>query len=176
MKERTNTNPHILAIPLKRNRYFPNNELPVLIYRKALQLPKQKNKAAAIVQKLFLSNGWSNSWKNGIYDFHHYHSNTHECLGICSGSAFVMLGGPNGRRIKLSTGDVIILPAGTGHKCLAAESDFRCVGAYPQGKDYDINTGTQEEYQKAAARIGKLSIPKHDPVFGRQGFLKSYWK
>jgi uncharacterized protein YjlB len=47
----------------------------------------------------------------------HYHSNTHECLAVCSGNANVILGGPGGHRLILQQGDVIILPAGVGHKC-----------------------------------------------------------
>src|SRR5689334_13528961 len=116
MEDRINTNPHILHLALKSNGHFPNSRLPVLIYREALTLPKQKKKAATIIQKIFARNGWSNSWSNGIYDFHHYHSNTHECMAICKGEAEVILGGPKGRKVKLSSGDVIILPAGTGHK------------------------------------------------------------
>jgi uncharacterized protein YjlB len=97
MKERINTNPHILHFVLKRNKNFPNSRLPVLIYQKALELPSQKNKAATIIQKIFANNGWSNSWRNGIYDFHHYHSITHECMGITMGSATIILGGPEGK-------------------------------------------------------------------------------
>lgn len=174
--ERANTNPHITSFVLKRNQYFPNSRLPVLIYRGAVQLPAQKNRAASIAQKLVLRNGWSNSWRNGIYDFHHYHSNTHECMVICQGSANVIIGGPNGKRVKLQQGDVIILPAGVGHRCTVKSEDFLVVGAYPEGKDYDTNTGTAEEFQKAVERIRQLPLPKHDPVFGDQGFLKAYWK
>jgi uncharacterized protein YjlB len=148
MKDRINTNPHITNFSLKRNRYFPNSVHPVLIYRKTIALPDQKNKAAAIVQKLFNRNGWSNSWRNGIYDFHHYHSNTHECMAVCAGNANIILGGPNGKRITVQSGDVIILPAGVGHRCTRNSDDFLVVGAYPQGKDYDTNTGTAEEYKK----------------------------
>ncbi|MBA3681907.1 MAG: hypothetical protein H0W73_12215 [Bacteroidetes bacterium] len=174
--ERANTNPHIINFVLKRNGNFPNNKLPVLIYRNAISLPAQKNKAANTTQQLFLRNGWSNSWRNGIYDFHHYHSNTHECMAICNGFANIILGGPNGKRIKIKQGDVIILPAGVGHKCTTKSEDFLVVGAYPQGKDYDTNTGTTEEYKNAIKLIRKIPIPKNDPVFGNQGFLKSYWK
>jgi uncharacterized protein YjlB len=176
MAERANTNPHISSFILKRKGYFPNSKLPVLIYRKGIRLPDQKNKAATIVQKLFIRHGWSNSWRNGIYDFHHYHSNTHECMAICAGTATVILGGPGGKRTTIRQGDVIILPAGLGHRCTASSEDFLCVGAYPQGKDYDTNTGTAEEYKKAVERIDKLPIPKYDPVFGKNGFLKTYWK
>ena len=176
MKERINTNPHLLHFILKRHKNFPNNELPVLIYKKTLRLPLQKNKAADIIQHLLLHNGWSNSWRNGIYDFHHYHSNTHECIVIAMGSAIIILGGPGGKKIKLAQGDVLILPAGVGHKCVSYTKNFFCVGAYPQGKDYDINTGTPEEYKIALPRIRKLAVPLRDPVFGRSGFLEGYWK
>ncbi len=175
MKDRIDTNPHLISFSLKRNKNFPNNHLPVLIYKGCFLLPNQKNKAADIVQKIFISHGWSNSWRNGIYDFHHYHSTTHECLGISMGTATVILGGPGGKRIKLTKGDLLILPAGVGHKCSHASEDFQCVGAYPQGKDYDINYGTPAELKKNLMRIQKLSIPAGDPVFGKHGFLRSLW-
>lgn len=175
MKERINTNPHILQIRLKRNKNFPNSRLPVLIYKEAFILPHQKKKAAEIIQKIFSRNGWRNSWTNGIYDFHHYHSITHECMGIISGSATVILGGPGGKRVKLSQGNLIILPAGVAHRCIKAGENFQCAGAYPQGKDYDINIGTSTELKKSLLNIGKLTIPAKDPVFGKQGFLKIYW-
>jgi uncharacterized protein YjlB len=176
VKERINTNPHILHFVLKRNKSFPNSHYPVLIYRKAIALPFQKNKAAGIIQKIFAGNSWGNSWRNGIYDFHHYHSITHECMGISMGSATIILGGTHGKKIKLSHGDIIIIPAGVAHKCLNSSPDFQCVGAYPQSKDYDINTGTVNEYEKAIKNMKELAFPQKDPVFGKEGFLKAYWK
>jgi uncharacterized protein YjlB len=174
-KERINTNPHILNFKIRRKGYFPNNRLPVVIYKSAVNLPQQKNKAADIIQRIFLRNGWSNSWRNGIYDFHHYHSVTHECMGVCMGYAIIIIGGPGGRKVKLEQGDVIVLPSGTGHKCLSSSEDFLCVGAYPQGKDYDTNFGLPSELKKTLINIRKLSNPKNDPVFGKEGFLKMHW-
>jgi uncharacterized protein YjlB len=174
--KRVNTNPHILHYRFSKNKNFPNNTLPVLIYKNALWLPRQKHRAADIVQQLMLKNNWKNSWRNGIYDFHHYHSNTHEGMIVTMGKALIMLGGPNGKKIKIQTGDVIILPAGTAHKCVSFSKDFMCVGAYPQGLQYDMNTGTAEELKMSMPRIRKCPIPKKDPVYGKEGFLKVYWK
>jgi len=175
-QERINTNPHIRRLGLKRNLNFPNNRLSVLIYQKALKLPNIRAKSANIAQRIFLKNGWSNSWRNGIYDFHHFHSNTHECMAICMGSAHVILGGPNGRKIKLKQGDVIVLPAGVGHRCVYASPDFLCVGAYPQGKEYDMNSGDNADVKKIITKINKVPLPRKDPIFGTEGFLKMYWK
>jgi uncharacterized protein YjlB len=176
MSKRLNTNPHILHFVLKRNKNFHNSKLPVLIYQKAINIPSQKDKFAISVQKIFSRNGWSNSWSNGIFDFHHYHSNTHECMAICEGHAEIILGGPKGKKINISSGDVIILPAGVGHKCLKSSKDFICVGAYPQGKNFDINLGRAHELEKARKNIKNLNHPSKDPVFGKEGFLKTYWK
>jgi uncharacterized protein YjlB len=176
MSQRVDTNPHILHFVLKRNRNYPNSRLPVLIYQEVMKVPGEEDKAITAIQKLFARNGWSNSWSNGIYDFHHYHSNTHECMGICSGEAEVIVGGPGGKKIKLSEGDVIILPAGVGHKCLTCSKNFLCVGAYPQGKNYDLNIGRNKELIKALANIKQVSLPSKDPIFGKEGFLKAYWK
>jgi uncharacterized protein YjlB len=174
--ERVNQNPHVLHFKLKRNKNFPNSRLPVLIYKEGLQLPKQKNRAARIIETIFTRNGWSNCWSNGIYDFHHYHSITHECMAVSKGTVRIILGGPNGKSIQLEQGDVLILPAGVAHKRLRASKDFLCVGGYPQGKDYDMNYGLAAELNKTLSHIRKLSSPACDPLYGDKGFLKAYWK
>ena len=171
-----NTNPVIQDHVFKPNKNFPNSKLPLLIYKNACLLGKQQKKAAQALQKIFDKNNWKNTWSNGIYSFHHYHSNTHECLGIAAGKAWVIFGGTGGRKLALEKGDVIIIPAGLSHKCSKASADFLCVGSYPGGNEYDINLGTKEELEKAKPRLAKMPKPSLDPVFGKEGFLKSFWK
>jgi uncharacterized protein YjlB len=50
------------------------------------------------------------------------------------------------------------------------------VGAYPNGKDYDMNYGKAAESDKAVQNIKALPKPTNDPVLGNEGFLKSLWK
>ncbi|MFI5039096.1 MAG: cupin, partial [Solirubrobacterales bacterium] len=90
---------------------IPNSSLPVLLYRRALG----PDAGAAAHEELFADNGWLGAWRNGIYPFHHFHSTSHEVLGIASGTANVVLGGPQGSPLELTAGDVVVLPAGTGH-------------------------------------------------------------
>lgn len=116
---------------LKDDGVFPNSELPVLFYPGILSLPPLFG--AHVIGKLFQKNGWSNTWKSGIYTFHHYHSNTHEVMGVCRGETTLQLGGERGMRLTIKRGDVLIIPAGVAHKNLGAESDVTCVGAYPNG-------------------------------------------
>jgi uncharacterized protein YjlB len=83
---------------------------------------------------MFDSNGWADSWRDGIYM---YHSRIHDVLGIAHGSGKVQFEGPKGRTLTVKAGDVAILPAGTGHQCLKATEDFLVIGAYPPSGTYD---------------------------------------
>jgi uncharacterized protein YjlB len=71
---------------------------------------------------------------------------------------------------------VLIIPAGVAHKCLGGSKDFLCVGAYPEGRDYDIRHGSKDELPYALQNIEKVPLPDNDPVFGSEGPLKNYWK
>jgi uncharacterized protein YjlB len=157
---------------IEPNGNFPNNEaLPLVIYKLAL-----KNKSADEMIELFKRNNWSNSWKNSIYDYHHYHSKTHEVLGVYEGKAIVQFGGPNGVVANVKSGDVIIIPAGVAHKNVSSDEYFACVGAYPDGKEYDMDYGKEEELEKAIKNIQTLPLPSADPVYGKGGVLFQYWR
>jgi uncharacterized protein YjlB len=153
---------------------FPNNALlPLLTYSQPFT-KKNKIDSKAVIE-LLESNGWANAWENGIYDYHHYHSITHEVLVITSGSVRVQFGGEDGIAVELNEGDVVIIPAGVAHKKLSDHSGFKCVGAYPEGRDYDILTGKPGERQKADENIKNVPLPEADPVYGMDGPLRSNW-
>lgn len=155
---------------------IPNNpRLPVLIYAQAVDL---HGDPAVVIEHLFQQNGWPPEWRNGVYEYHHYHSTAHEALGIAQGKVTVRLGGENGKDFELRAGDVLVLPAGTGHKRLSASDDLLVVGAYPegQGEDYDLLRGKPGELRGAKERIEKVPMPGSDPVFGEDGPLTSLWR
>ena len=88
----------------------------------------------------------------------------------------VQLGGPDGMTIDAQVGDVIIIPAGVAHKNLGSSNDFRCVGAYPPGQDWDMNYGRPGERPKSDQNIAKVPLPTSDPVYGGDGPLIKGWE
>ena len=154
----------VKSVLLRDDGRFPNNEkLPLLLYRGAIEAggaaPAKELAAetaaeaavsagqtietlASAVEATFHRNGWGGSWRNGIYDMHHYHSTAHETLGVYAGSARVQLGGDSGPVFEIRAGDVVVIPAGVAHKCIESSVDFRVVGAYPDGQRPDMRYGS----------------------------------
>ena len=85
-------------------------------------------------------------------------------------------GGAKGRSLTLVAGDVVVLPAGTGHRCIRASADFLVVGAYPAGGDYDEPRPDEVDHDKALASIAKVKHPLKDPIYGAEGTVVDLWK
>lgn len=154
---------------------IPNHpRWPLIVYRGAIILRDDLD-PAAIIEDIFSSNGWGRSWRNGIYDYVHYHSRVHEVLGVARGTATVEFGGLRGRQLELKAGDIAVLPAGTGHRRIHASSDFLVVGAYPPSGTYDECT-TSEDRNHALKTVRRVTRPRRDPVYGARGGLVGVWK
>ena len=152
----------------------PNNPMPFLVYKGAIDIANAHPEK--IIEGLFGANGWDDMWRNGVYDYLHYHATVHEVLGIARGHARIRFGGDAGKEFEISAGDVAILPAGTGHQCLSASEDFSVVGAYPPGARMHVTRPTPENYRKALKTIPEVRPPKTDPVMGEDGPLVQLWK
>jgi uncharacterized protein YjlB len=159
---------------LKDDGVYPNSRLPVLHYKQVLKLPHFF--ASSYIRNLFKVNHWSNSWKAGIFEYHHYHSNAHEVLGVYEGKAKLLLGGEHGVELIIERGDVLIIPAGVAHKNLSPENDVKCVGAYAEGKNYDIKYGKPGDRPHADRNIRNVNSPSRDPVFGLENNLSTSWR
>lgn len=152
---------------------IPNSRLPVLLYRGALSPARTSPEA---LEAMFAENGWPPAWRAQIFAFHHYHSNCHEALGIARGEAKVMFGGPAGRPFDIRAGDVVVIPAGVGHKRLSSSAEFLVVGAYPPGVARDLLRGEPGERPEADVSISKVPLPLTDPVEGISGSLTKIWR
>ena len=154
---------------------IPNNRLPAVLYPQCVELERTAD-PAAVFEQLFEANGWNQSWRNGIYNYVHYHSSIHEVLAIARGQARVRLGGDKGEQIDVAAGDVMVLPAGVGHHNLMSSEDFLVVGAYPPAGEYNLCTGKKAEHGKALGSIPKVPPPDSDPVYGADGPLTKLWR
>lgn len=146
--------------------WIPNSPLPVIVYPKAF--PTDPPNLTDRVRKRLQQAGWGNMWIAGIYPYPHYHSNTHEVLVVTEGECTVQLGGPEGHDLEVSAGDVILLPAGTGHACYT-DAPYRVLGAYPGGRSWDLITDAAEHRNP-----DQLPLPAHDPT-GERGVMRAVW-
>lgn len=153
---------------------IPNSKYPLVIYQNAFA--PRGTKGASWLEERFASNGWGNSWRWGVYDFHHYHSNTHEVLGVFSGNALLHMGGEKGEKLKVAAGDIIVIPAGVGHKNLEHSRDFTVVGAYPHKLSPDLMHGNKEERPTADKNIGRVKMPDTDPFEGKSSGIIQLWQ
>ncbi len=151
---------------------IPNNRLPLLLYRKVWPAAGD---LAPQIEETFLGNDWRGLWRNGVFPYHHYHSTSHEVLGVYAGSAVVQFGGESGSQLEVSAGDVVVIPAGVGHKRIRASGDFAVIGGYPEGRSWDTCYGKPGERPAADRRIAEVPLPETDPVAGREGPLPAIW-
>lgn len=154
------------------NGWMPNNErLPVLLYRGALH---GEQDLTGRIEELVRRHGWRPEWRNGVYPFHHYHSTAHEVLAFSRGEATLILGGepPVGQEVTVRSGDIALLPCGTGHFRKSASGDFLVSGAYSLGQQWDLLRSAPDA--EAVARMRGLPFPEADPVGGRLGRLWGY--
>lgn len=143
--------PH--TVRFKDDGLIPNQpRWPFVIYRNAVYLGDGHD-PAAVMEDLFKANGWSDRWRDGIYDYVHYHSRIHEVLGIPRGKGRARFVGKNGRTFTLKAGDVVILPARTYDECTKVE-----------------------DRPGALKTIPKVPVPRKDPVYGKSGPLAKLWK
>ncbi|MGO7018613.1 cupin [Rhizobium leguminosarum] len=160
----------VQQIAFEADEWVPNNSrLPVLYYHSVFITENGSEEFA----RVFTSHGWQGVWRNGVFDFQHYHLGAHEVLGVGKGHGKLLIGGPSGKVFDVKAGDCILLPAGTGHMNLGASHDFEVVGAYPRGQHADIQTSAASN--EAVAQMAKLRLPEADPVQGAAGPMMETW-
>jgi uncharacterized protein YjlB len=159
------------TIFLRANDGIPNSPLPVLLYRDTeLTDP-------STAERTFAARDWLGAWRDGIFDFHHFHSTAHEVLAVVCGEVTVLLGGPSpgGRKVTATRGDVLVLPAGTGHCRLRASDELAVVGAYPGGMEWDVCRGNAAERDEVSRNLVRVPVPSTDPLHGADGPLPRLW-
>ena len=166
--------PRVLAHYLAASGAIPNHpRWPLLLYTGVVAIAAAD--PAAVFEELFDRNGWPAAWRNGVYPFHHFHCDAHEALGVYSGEVTAQFGGDGGVVITARPGDVIVLPAGTGHKKLSSRGALGIVGAYPQGQHPDMCTPLLSSLKRSAAAVERVVLPQRDPVYGANGPLFTHW-
>lgn len=108
----------------------PNSRLPVLLFRGGAGTTRERQGSALQAKRL--------AGPVDRYDlrYTHFHSNAHEVLGIAEGRVAIRLGGEEGSLFRLKAGDMLILPAGVGHRRVGSDEGLKVIGAYPRGQSH----------------------------------------
>jgi uncharacterized protein YjlB len=156
--------------------HVPNSPYPALVYKHARDL-SASNTPETEIENRFRANGWGcDMWRNGVFPYVHYHPKIHEALGVARGSAVLRIGGDRGETLTVEAGDVLVLPAGTGHQRTSPDDGFCVIGAYPPEGEYSLcRAGDQEAYVRGLQTTPNVPVPKSDPVHGANGPLCRLW-
>jgi len=149
----------------------PNTSIqskPLMVYHGAFNAT-----AAELTRRLKSIGEVVPQWEYTMYSQTHFHSTTHEVLGVVAGRARLCFGGeenPGRFEPTVQRGDLIIVPAGVGHRLLNDEGDvpFKMVGAYPPQKEWDMCYGKPGEETKVQG-IQNLEWFHQDPLYGKDG-------
>ena len=128
----------VKAYELPPTLLIPNSPNPVLHYPRLLSVGDIEARLQAF--DLFSQNGWQTQWiyRYGKTQASHYHSHTHECMVVLSGSATIRFGVADvvgddsevwdkeqgGVEVKAEVGDVFVIPSGVAHKTYSPSEDF----------------------------------------------------
>lgn len=152
----------IIHAPVSKS--TPNHMiLPAIVYKETVDVKSQFKQA-----------GWKILFESSVFDYHHYHPNTHEAIGVLSGEATLMIGGESGQKQKITQGQVLLLPAGYGHRLLESTEDFKVALSYPEQVDLKIETSINDLSQ-VNSEINSVPLPKTDPVYNTQGPMFKEW-
>ena len=165
--------PAVSQLSLKPGAKMPNSHLPVLIYKNALP---PSDRLERELRHCFEKHGWGGAWTNGVYLYDHFHCNAHEVLGVAAGWIELQLGGDEGEMERLTAGEIVVLPAGTGHRRLRASGGYSIVGAYPRGQETPNNYRSVTNCANYRNRLNAVPMPDQDPVLGKAGPLLRTWR
>jgi uncharacterized protein YjlB len=153
---------------------IPNSPYPLLHYPGLLnKLVSSPNFSVTRLFDLYAGNGWQTQWiaKYGPDIQSHYHSTTHECMTVISGSGATIRfgvadspswaegkhgigdrgdGEEGGLEIQARLGDVFIIPAGVSHKTFAPQPESGELVFYQpkdieEGRAREVSEGKEKE-------------------------------
>ncbi len=170
---RAMSEPRIETHLLQAGEGMPGGRFPLVVYRQVLSGEALSPEGC---EALFRRNGWQGTWVNGVFPYWHYHLRSHEVLGCVAGSARIGFGGDQGVVADVHAGDVVVIPAGVGHKRLSQQPGFQVVGGYPPGQDGTVTNPGDVDPETAERAVAAVPSPATDPVGVPGDGLPGLWE
>ena len=151
---------------------IPNSVLPLLVYRGALA----GSDLAVAFERRFAVNDWRGAWRDGIFAYHHFHSTSHEVLGIAEGEAMVRFGGERGDELAGHGGRRRGHPGrvlGTGWSAARTTSSWSA--PIPRAGRGMSGAATRPNGRRCWLTSPRSRCPRSDPLEGADGPLLRAW-
>ncbi|KAH7072116.1 RmlC-like cupin domain-containing protein [Paraphoma chrysanthemicola] len=167
------TSLHITTHSIPPHSHLPNTSThPLIIYHSVYPA----HTSPSLIETHLRTTSLVPAWRYTMYTTTHYHSSTHEVLCVYAGRARLLFGGegnPGKVEVVVGKGDVLVVPAGVGHRLLEdlagdGEEGYMMVGAYPRGCSWDMCYGKEEE-EGERKRVGEVKWLEKDPMYGDDG-------
>lgn len=169
-----------MAMSIKIEKHFfegngrvPNSRLPLLIYRNVIRWD------VPTMEAVMRQNKWMPCWHahDGMWPRHHFHTEAHEFICVTKGVHTGKFGGHDGIETQMNAGDVVVIPAGVGHRGLQISDDLDLTGGFHEGFCVvDFRMGFPDEYHDLCRKAREIPILDYDPFFGVNGPLARIWR
>lgn len=151
----------------------PNSGLPLVLWKG--RAPRSQDGGRDIC-RLYERNGWQGTWVYHVFPYWHFHTLGHEVLTGVAGSARIGFGGEGGIEVDVEPGDVVIIPAGVGHKRLTSSEGFLVAGGYPPGQSGNIVRPGDIDEAVLRRAIEAVALPETDPISGKADGVVAAWR
>lgn len=149
------------TVTFQPSEWVPNNQtLPVLVYAEVFSGAEVTQN----LERLFAENGWSGLWRNGVFDYQHYHTGAHEVLGIGCGSG----------KCRCALAIAWCCLRVRVIKTLDRRQISSSLGHIPPDRHADIQRAKPSSEQLDT--IADVGLPSSDPVQGPSGLLTTAWR
>jgi hypothetical protein len=148
---------------------YPGSVLPVLLYRGRSQSRRRTALLFSIAHSLRMIG--ETPGETASIPLLIIIARRTKCSVSMKARAKLRLGGEHGQTVEVRSGDVFSFLQGVAHHNIAASPDFSVVGAYPDGREWDLLRGLPGERPKSDHTIAALPIPDYDPIYGADGPL-----
>ena len=152
----------------------PNNILPLVIYKRAIELAG--GDPARAIDELFRANGWDQRWRDGIFDYQHYHATCTRRSASRAATRWCCSAASTARRSSSTPATSRSCPPAPATSASSPAMISAWSAPTRPAKPWRSLARPRRTYRRAMETIPLVLPPPSDPVFGQDGPLLRLWR